>query len=241
MASLKRSGIALLGILVLTCVAQGQMMPIPNPAPEHIIINFIVQVDPNTVNALLNIVNAYVRNGTKKVTIVLASSGGDPASGFAGYNILRAIPAEITTFNAGNIDSATLLLYCAGKNRYSLPSPARFLIHSTALNPIQTNFPVDMNFLESQLAQVKSMNQVFVQVLKANSKKDLADIENAVHGQTILSPEEAKQWGLVQEIRTSFIEPGAVFVSVNNPELPKETPSRVGEKPTITSGGNATQ
>jgi ATP-dependent Clp protease protease subunit len=184
-----------------------------------------------------------VRNGTKNITIVLASSGGDPSSGFAGYNILRSIPADITTFNAGNIDSATLLLYCAGKHRYSLPSPARFLIHSTALNPISTNYPVDINFLESQLAQLKSLNQVFVQVLKENSTKDQADIENAVHGQTILTPEEAKEWGLVQEIRTTFMEPGAVFLTVNSPVDHTEQPPLpfATEKPTVTSGGIATK
>jgi hypothetical protein len=35
--------------------------------------------------------------------------------------------------NAGNIDSAAMLIYCAGKHRYSFPDPARFLIHSNAL------------------------------------------------------------------------------------------------------------
>ena len=125
---------------------------------------------------------------------LLASSGGDPASGFAAYNILKNIPAEITTFNTGNIDSAAILIYCAGKYRYSLPSPARFLIHSVALNPISTNFPVERTYLESQLAQINSLNQVITQVIKENSKKTQAEVEGAVNGQTILSPEQAKEW-----------------------------------------------
>jgi ATP-dependent Clp protease protease subunit len=202
------------------CYAQAVQQ---NP-PERVIINFIVPITPDTVNLLVGIVNGQVRNGTKKITIAIASSGGDPASGFAAYNILKNIPAEITTFNTGNIDSAAMLIYCAGKYRYSLPSPARFLIHSVQLNPISTNFPVERTFLESQLAQINSLNQVMVQVIKANSKKTQPEIESAVNGQTILSPEQAKEWGIVQDIRPSFMEPGAIFVAVDNPAEKSDKP-----------------
>lgn len=240
MPAFQRFGICVAVFVVSMLPLQGQQTAtapqVPQP-PERAIINFIVPVTPDTVNVLLSIVNNQVRIGTKKITIVLASSGGDPSSGFAAYNILRSVPAEITTFNAGNIDSATMLIYCAGKHRYSLPSPARFLIHSTALNPIQTNFPVDMNFLESQLAQLKSLNQVMVQVIKDNSTKSQNEIEEAVRAQTILTPEQAKDWGIVQEIRPTFMEPGAVFVTVNAPnENEKEkVPSRFTTEPTVTS------
>jgi ATP-dependent Clp protease, protease subunit len=202
--------------------SQAQTTP-PAP-PERVIINFVLPITPDTVNLLLGVVNAQMHIGVKKITIVLASSGGDPASGFAAYNILKSLPIEITTFNAGNIDSAAMLIYCAGKYRYSLPSPARFLIHSVALNPISTNFPVDRIFLESQLAQMNSLNQVMVQVIKENSKKTLAEVDAAVKGQTILSPEQAKDWGLVEEIRATFMEPGAVFAAVEpteKPDVPK--------------------
>jgi len=224
-----------LALALSPCLAQAPAPPTP---PERVIINFIVPITPDTVNMLISVVNAQMRNGTKKITIALASSGGDPASGFAAYNILKSIPVEITTFNAGNIDSAAMLIYCAGKHRYSLPSPARFLIHSVALNAINTNFPVERTFLESQLAQINSLNQVMIQVIKENSTKPQSEIEAAVKGQTILSPEQAKDWGIVQDIRPTFMEPGAVFVGVNSPaEGPKEKPETpFTREPSITSG-----
>lgn len=189
-----------------------------NPPPDRVIITFVLPITPDTVNALIQVVNVQVKIGFKKITIVLASPGGDPMSAFAAYNILKSVPAEITTFNAGNTDSAAMLIYCAGKYRYSLPAPARFLIHSAALNPITTNYPVDRTFLESQLAQLNNINQITVQVMKENSTKSQAEIETAVKGQTILSPEQAKEWGLVQEIRSTYTEPNSTFASVNPPE-----------------------
>jgi ATP-dependent Clp protease protease subunit len=175
------------------------------PPPERVIISFILPVTPDTVNVLLSVVNAQVRNGTKKITLVLSSPGGDPSSAFAAYNILRSIPAEITTFNAGAIDSATILIFCAGKHRYSLPSPSRFLIHGTALNPMTVSVNIESRWLESQLQQLKSMDQIIAQVITANSNKKQSEVENAIRGQVILSPEEAKQWGIVQEIKDRFM------------------------------------
>jgi ATP-dependent protease ClpP protease subunit len=210
----------------------------PTPAPpERVIINFILPIDTNSVNLLLATVNGQVRVGVKKITIVISSPGGDTAAAFAAYNILKNVDAEITTFNAGNIDSAAMLIYCAGKHRYSFASPARFLIHSNALT-LGAAVPLDYTFLDAELQQIKSLNEMIAQVVVASSNKKLAEVETAIHGQTILSPEEAKQWGIVQEIRSTFMEPGAVLISVNVPSGDqKKTPveySTVG--PTVSAG-----
>jgi len=204
---------------------------------ERVIINFILPVTPETVNLLLSAVNAQVRNGAKKITLVLSSSDGDPSSAFAAYNILRNVQAEITTFNVGTIDSATILIYCAGKHRYSLPEPARFLIHSAAVPPMTTSVPIESRWLETQIAQLRSMNAVIAQVIANTSTKKQSEIENAVQQQTILSPQEAVKWGIVQEVRERFMEPGAIFVSVNVPaeQQPKIKPQFTTEKPVVSN------
>jgi ATP-dependent protease ClpP protease subunit len=197
-----------------TFSTQGTPTGLPEPVA---IINFILPIDTNSVNMLLGAVNGQVRNGVKKITIVISSPGGDTTAAFAAYNILKNVQAEITTFNAGNIDSAAMLIYCAGKHRYSFPDPARFLIHGNAMT-LGTGVPMDYTFLDAQLHQIQSLNQMVAQVISSvTNKKKESEIETAIHGQTILSPEQAKEWGIVQEIRTNFMVPGAVFVSVNTP------------------------
>src|SRR5258708_5180782 len=207
-----RLGIVLLVVLVRAfAFAQGeptQASPPPAQPPDRAIISFLVPIDSNSVNLLLAIVNNQVRAGFKKITIVISSPGGDTASAFAAYNVLKSIPAEITTFNAGSIDSAAMLIYLSGKYRYSFGDPARFLIHGNSMT-LGTNVPMDYAFLNAQLQQMKSLNQMVAQVIANNSNKKNGEIETLMQGQVILSPEEAKLWGLVQEIRPTFMEPGA--------------------------------
>jgi ATP-dependent Clp protease protease subunit len=202
------------------CLAQ---TPTPAP-PERVIINFIAPVTTDTVNVLINIVNAQVRNGTKKITIVVSSSGGDPSAAFGAYNYLKNVQAEITTFNGGVVDSAAMFIFCAGKFRYSLPAPSRFLIHATALNPMTVSVPIEGRWIESQLAQLKNMDHMASQIIAANSKKKESEIDAAIQAQTILSPEDAKNWGLVQDIRTTYMEPGALLVGVTLPPEKEQKP-----------------
>lgn len=240
MSSVRRplsSSLAVAVLLVSTTLPAQQTSAPARSAPAPVIINFILPIDSNTVNMLLSVVNTQVRGGVKKITIVLSSPGGDTASAFAAYNILKNVPAEITTFNAGTIDSAAMLIYCAGQHRYSFPDPARFLIHGNALN-LGTGVPLDYNFLYAELQQIKSLNQMVVQVTAATANKDKqADPERAVLSQTILSPAEAKEWGIVQDIKNTYMEPGAVFVSVNTPTPERTNPLKYGTlQPTISSG-----
>jgi hypothetical protein len=48
----------------------------------------------------------------------------------------------------------------------------------------------------------------------ATNNKHTADIEAAVHGQKILTPSEAKQWGLIDEERQNYVTPNAVLATI---------------------------
>jgi ATP-dependent protease ClpP protease subunit len=154
-----------------------------------------------------------MRNGATKVKILLSSSGGDTASAFAGYNYLHNLPIHITTYNVGTVDSAAVLLFCGGRERYALPG-TRFLIHGNSLT-VPPGMPLNASSLDAQLQQIKSLNQMIIQVVSATSNEKMRpNIETAVRDQTILSAEEAKAWGLVQNVRTNFMEVGDMMVAL---------------------------
>jgi ATP-dependent protease ClpP protease subunit len=213
----------LLVFLCVFAVPAYSQVPIQSTLPPHpVVITFVVPIDSNSANMLIHIVDQQSQAGNKDITLVLASPGGDTAAAFAAYNILKTLPINLTTFNVGNIDSAAMLLYCAGKYRYSLPGPGvRFLIHGNSIT-FGPGVPMDANSMDAQTAQLKSLNQMVVDSISAVAGKKRSEVEAAVHGQVILTPEQAKEWGIVQEIKDTFMTPGAFLLSVNNPAPPPE-------------------
>jgi ATP-dependent Clp protease, protease subunit len=217
------SSLLLVIALVSTCVLAQEAPVPPIQGPKSVVINFFVQVDANTVNQLVQVIDNQIRAGAKKVTILISSAGGETTSAFTAYNFIRGLPVEVTTFNVGNVDSAATVIYCAGKKRYSLPG-TRFILHGASVG-FGGNTLLNMQGLESQLALLKNQNQMISHVIAANTNKKESDIDAVLRTETILNPDDAKSWGLVQEIRTEFLEPGAMLVTVNNPPLPVVKPS----------------
>lgn len=185
---------------------------------KPVIINFVAPITGDTINNLIKIVNDQGTKGNRRITVLISSGGGDTTAALAAYNILRHLSnVELTTFNIGNVDSAAMLLYCAGSKRYSLPGPGtRFLIHGNSAT-FQAGVPMDANLVDSQLQQLNSLNQMVAQVLSEVTKNKRAEIDLAIHSQTILTPEQAKEWGIVDDIKPNFMEPGATFLAVSEP------------------------
>jgi ATP-dependent protease ClpP protease subunit len=170
-------------------------------------------------------VDMQIKNGARKITILISSNGGDPSSAFTAYNYLRGVSAEITTFNVGNVDSAAATMYCAGHNRYALPG-TRFLLHGNA-SVISGNTMMDEAALQANLQILKNLNEMTASVIANTTKKKQSDVQNILHGQLIMTPEDAKAFGLVQDIRTEFMEPGAVMATIEVP-----MPASDSNKPT---------
>lgn len=65
--------------------------------------------------------------------LLMASKGGLVDPGMAIYNLLRGIPARVTTYNYGSVDSIAGVIYCAGTRRLATPH-CSFLIHGLTWN-----------------------------------------------------------------------------------------------------------
>jgi ATP-dependent Clp protease protease subunit len=230
----RRIAVCTLLLAVFPVAIVAQQTPVV-PAPEKpSTINFLVEVNPINVNQLIQLVNMQLRNNVKKITLVISSSGGDAAAGFTAYNYLKGIPAEVTTYNIGNVDSAAAIMFCAGKNRYALKD-TRFLLHGTSF-VLPGGATVNAEGLETQLELLKSMNHLVSHVISSATNKKEPEVDAMIHGQVILTPEQAKQWGLIQDVKDTFFDPNANLITVIPPP-PQPFPIAAGltTAPTIPS------
>lgn len=188
-------------------------------ASETFYIKFFAPVMPDSINALMQIVDRKISQGAKKMVLLLSTPGGDVFQGMSAYNYLRGIPLEITTHNFGSADSIGVVLFCAGSKRLSVPH-ARFLLHG-----VMANFPGPVSLEEKQLEERLKGLQIdmgnIARIISDTVKKERQQILNDMLNRTTLYPEQAIQYGLVHEIKSELFEEGAEVYSIQMGAMPQ--------------------
>lgn len=102
----------------------------PATGPEVIYVTLAGDVNQVMVQRLFAAGAAAVNGRVKTIHLLLHSVGGSVMDGIAIYNYLRGLPIEITTYNAGGVMSAAVIIYLAGRTR-RVSAGATFIIHKT--------------------------------------------------------------------------------------------------------------
>ena len=103
-----------------------------------ILVNFFANVNEKSVNDLIGFVtqNVFAAQNQKlplielELVIQIASSGGSSDHGLLAYNYLKQLNIKKTTINMGNVDSAAVMIFCAGDQRYTTET-SRFTLHGS--------------------------------------------------------------------------------------------------------------
>ena len=193
-----------------------------NLSNQTFYIKFFAPVIPDTVAALMQVVDAKLKQGARKMGLLISTPGGDVFHGLSVYNFLKGIPLEIITHNFGSADSIGVVLFCAGSKRLSVPH-ARFLLHG-----VQCNFHQPCSLEEKQLEERLKGLQIdmenIARVIADTVKKDRQQVLDDMLNRTTLNPEQAIEYGLVHEIKSELFEVGADVISIQM--TPPPTASR---------------
>ena len=176
-----------------------------------IVIRFFAPVIDVTVNALINAVDQKMKQGITELTLLISSPGGSVHHGLSAYNYLKGIPVNVTTHNFGSVDSIGVIVFCGGNNRLSVPE-ARFLLHG--VSSTFQNERLEEKQLEERLKGLQNNVENIAKVIAANTNKSVQDIRDAILDRTILNPEEAKVWGLVNEIKAELFGVGSEVIPI---------------------------
>jgi ATP-dependent Clp endopeptidase proteolytic subunit ClpP len=179
---------------------------------DNFYIKFFAPVIPETVAALMKIVDDKIRVGKKELCLLISTPGGDVFHGLSAYNFLKGAPIKVKTHNFGSADSIGAVLFCSGEKRYSVPQ-ARFLIHGVVCN-FQGPTSLEEKQLEERLKGLKIDMGNIARVIAATTGKDHEKIIKDMINRTTLYPEEAIKYGLVHEIKTKLFEEGSEVISI---------------------------
>jgi ATP-dependent Clp protease, protease subunit len=138
-------------------------------------------------------------NPTKDISFYINSPGGIVTSGLAIYDTMRYIRPEVSTVCIGQAASMGSFLLCAGAKgkRFSLPN-ARVMIHQPS-----GGAQGQATDIEIQAKEILSLRARLNKIYAEHTGQPLDVIEAAVERDNFLSPEDAKEFGLIDEVVTS--------------------------------------
>lgn len=135
-------------------------------------------------------------NPTKDISFYINSPGGVVTSGMAMYDTMQYIKPEVSTVCIGQAASMGSLLLTAGapKKRFALPN-ARIMVHQPSGGA--QGQATDIEIQAKEILRMRAnLNDIYVK----HTGRKLADIEKAMERDNFMSAEEAKKFGLIDEV-----------------------------------------
>ena len=138
-------------------------------------------------------------NPTKDISFYINSPGGIVTSGLAIYDTMRYIRPDVSTVCIGQAASMGSFLLCAGAKgkRFSLPN-ARVMIHQPS-----GGAQGQATDIEIQAKEILSLRSRLNAIYAEHTGQPIKVIEEAVERDNFLSPDEAKTFGLIDEVVSS--------------------------------------
>ena len=135
----------------------------------------------------------------KDIHIYINSPGGSVTAGFAIYDAMQHVRPDVRTYCIGQCASMGAWLLAAGTagKRYSLPN-ARIMIHQPLGGA--TGQASDIKI---QADEMVSLKKKMCQILAKHTLKSEEAIRGDIDRNFFLSPEDAKAYGIVDEVVSS--------------------------------------
>ena len=144
-------------------------------------------------------------NPSKEISMYINSPGGVVTAGLSIYDTMQYIKPKVSTLVVGQAASMGSLLLAAGAEgmRFSLPN-SRIMVHQPS-GGYQGQATDIMIHAEETLKLKRRLNEIYVH----HTGQTLETVEAALERDKFMSPQEAKDWGLIDEIVTSRSAPEA--------------------------------
>ena len=137
-------------------------------------------------------------NPEKDIMLYINSPGGSVTAGFAIYDTMQHIRADVSTICLGQAASMGAFLLAAGTKgkRMALPH-SRVLIHQP-LGGAQGQ----ATDIEIQAAEIIRIKKSLNEILSANTGQTLKKIEKDTDRDYIMTPQEALEYGMIDNVIT---------------------------------------
>ena len=132
----------------------------------------------------------------RDINLYVNSPGGSITAGMAIYDTMQFIKNDVTTICIGQCASMGALLLCAGAagKRFSLPN-ARVLIHQPSGGA--SGQATDVRLMAEEIIRMRTLTST---IIARHTGQNFDQVELDVERDRILTPIQAKEYGLIDEV-----------------------------------------
>jgi ATP-dependent Clp protease protease subunit len=132
----------------------------------------------------------------KEIYLYINSPGGLVTAGLGIYDTMQYIKPDVSTLCIGQAASMGSFLLTAGKKgkRFSLPN-SRIMVHQPS-----AGFQGQATDIEIHATEVLSLKKRLNEIYSKHTGKSPDDIKKALERDNFMSPDSAKEFGLIDEV-----------------------------------------
>jgi len=141
-------------------------------------------------------------NPKKEIALYINSPGGIVTSGMAIYDTMQFIRPPVSTLCVGQAASMGSLLMAAGHkgSRFATPN-ARIMVHQPS-----GGFQGQASDIERHARDILKMKRRLNEIYEKHTGRTYEEVERALDRDNFMTSEEAKDWGLIDQVITSRVD-----------------------------------
>ena len=163
------------------------------------IVFLVGPVDDQSANLVVaQLLFLESENPDKDIFFYINSPGGSVSAGMSIYDTMNFIKPNVSTLCLGQAASMGAFLLSAGEKgkRFALPN-SRIMIHQPLISGGLSGQASDIEIHAKELLKLK---EKLNRLLAKHCDRDLADLERDTDRDNFMSAEEAKEYGLVDQV-----------------------------------------
>ena len=168
---------------------------------SRLLLDRIVFISGEVADEMANAICAQLlflqsQDAKKEISVYVNSPGGSVTAGLAIYDTMQFVKCPVATYCIGQAASMGAVLLAAGTKgrRFALPN-ARIMVHQPSGGA--EGKATDIEITAKEILRLKD---VLNGILAKHSGKKIEDVVRDTERDYFMSAEEAKAWGLVDEV-----------------------------------------
>ena len=147
-------------------------------------------------NVMAQLIFLEYENPEKDITLYINSPGGYVSAGLAIYDTMQHVRPNIATICIGNCASMAAVLLAAGTKgkRYALPH-SRIMLHQPS--GAATGQSTDIQITAKEIVRTKD---TLTEIVAKHTGKSIEEVRAKTDRDFYMGPEEAKSFGVIDEI-----------------------------------------